>query len=92
MFNKKGVKNMLEVTKTTVEEKVTKAALLQSIKDEFGPITGLHSVILHKNDVKGLRAARAYDSPCHMYPTFYKEAEWQDNGILFIYFTPKSLI
>ncbi len=80
---------MLEVTKTTVEEKVTKAALLQSIKDEFGPITGLHSVILHKNDVEGLKSARAYNGTFN--DVFYKEVEWQDNGIMFIYFTPRSL-
>ncbi len=84
--------NTMTISKTTKTEKATKAALLQSIKDEFGPITNLHSWIFHKDDVKGLKAARAYDSSCDMYPTFYKEVEWEDNGILFVYFTPKSLI
>ena len=79
---------MLEVTKTTETEKATKAALLQSIKDEFGPITNLHSMIFHKNDVEGLRSARAYTGTFNN--VLCREADWQDNGVLFIYFTPVS--
>ena len=79
---------MLVISKTTKTEKATKAALLQSIKDEFGPITGLHSMIFSKDDVKGLRAARAYTGTLN--DVLYKEADWEDNGVLFIYFTPKN--
>ena len=77
---------MLKVTKTTKTERQIKQDLLDSIKAEYGKITGLHSWIHHKDDITALESARKYTGTFN--DVLHKEVEWGEDGVLFIYFTP----